>query len=106
MQSKKIVREIENLKADTSKVIRDLTLLTSSLTEETGEDIAKAAESIQVRTAEELKRIRVKLGVLTNQMSENVKKADTKIHENPYPWLAGALGFGVFFGLLSRLRRG
>lgn len=105
MQSKKVIREIETLKADTSRVIKDLTLLTSALTEETGEDITKAAESVRVRTAEELKHIRQKLGALTNQTSETAKRAATHIRENPYPWLAGVIGVGLVFGALSLLRR-
>jgi len=104
VQSKKVIREIENLKADTSKVIRDLTVLTSTLTSEANSGLSATAETLQDQTAEELKKIRKRLSELTTQLETGVKKADANIHANPYPWVFGALGFGVLFGAASRIK--
>lgn len=105
MQNNKVMKELATLKEDTSKVIRDLSLLTSSLAEETESELEEAAESLQAATAEELKKIRYRLARLNTELRDRAKKTDVHIHENPYAWIAGALGIGVFAGLLNRARQ-
>ena len=105
MQTKRVVKDIENLKSGTSKVISDLNGMTSELTANATSSINNAAETLQVQAAEELERIRASLSDLTNLLGAGVKKADHNIRENPYAWVIGALGVGVVLSALSWLRK-
>ena len=103
MQTRKANKEIETLKADTGKVIRDLTTLTSSLTSGAASSISAAAESFQGHSSEELNRIRVKLSDLSKQLEVGVKRADANVQAYPYMWVLGALGVGLLLGAVAKL---
>lgn len=97
-----VVKDIETLKNDTSKVIKDLTLLSSKVADTAGEEMAKGVDTAQAKFAAELARIRIRLDQLNQQLAASAKKLDHNVHANPYPWVAGALGIGWLFG--RRLR--
>src|SRR5690606_17838011 len=52
-----VIKDIETLKDDTSKVIKDLSTLSSSLADTAGSAVTKRVDSAQARLESELKRI-------------------------------------------------
>ena len=105
MQTRKVIKDIENVRTGASRILSDLTGITSELTSNAASSLSNAADSLQSQTAEELEHIRVRLADLTKVFDAGVKKADANIRENPYAWVLGAIGVGLVVSVFSFLRK-
>jgi ElaB/YqjD/DUF883 family membrane-anchored ribosome-binding protein len=105
MQTRKVIKDIESVRTGASRILSDLTGITSELTSNAASGLSNAANSLQSQTADELEHIRVRLADLTKALDAGVKKADANIRENPYAWVLGAIGVGLALSVFSFFRK-
>lgn len=96
----KFVDDIEELKTDASKVLTDISKLSRSIPE-AGKASAVGLSQDAMKTVEaSIAEIQGRLTELSDQLGKQVKKADKNVHENPYLYMAGAVGVGFLLGKL------
>jgi ElaB/YqjD/DUF883 family membrane-anchored ribosome-binding protein len=93
-------KDIDLLKKDADRVVRDISKLSGTIGKVGKEATANLGADLSATTHEELEKLREKLGDLEVRGRQYATALDESVKKNPYAYLIGFLGLGFLLGKL------
>lgn len=104
LASNRISNEIDSMKKDATKVIENLSTLSTHLTEVTKNEVGDFASEAYNKISHEVAGYRDTLNSIKINVQRRLKDVDKSVKTNPYPFLVGSVGIGYIMGKLLRHR--
>ncbi len=100
----RIKEEMNVLKMDADKIVKDISKLTSELSD-AGMDQGREVSAHRAQSAANaISQLRRKAAENTKLVGNYAAKADTKVRQNPYPFIGASIGIGWLISRLLRTR--
>lgn len=92
--------ELESLRSEANRVVKDISTLSSSMAE-LGKNTSKdLSDKVNRKADAEMKMLRQRLESIEDKIKEYSQTVDGHVRSNPYLYIFGSLGLGALLGKL------
>lgn len=99
---KKLSNEIDAMKKDATRVIENLSTLSSHLTEVTKNEVGEISGEAFAKITDQIQNYRETIDGIKENVQRSFKTVDKSVKSNPYPFIIGSVGLGYVMGKLLR----
>lgn len=99
---KRLSNEIEAMKKDASKVMENLSTLSSHISEAAKNEVNDITGDALQKISTEIAGYRETLDDIKQNVQRTLKSVDKSVKSNPYPFIVGSVGLGYVVGKLLR----